>query len=616
MCAYFDQKYSRRDTLRTAGVLLTGCGGLTTLGVDSTRAQDADASIAIEDQESDGESVVVASARTSIDARLIIISNTKNEQGFNTLYRELRLDAGTDFTNRTIELDREIEETRTIRAEIRTVDGNDDLLARDRALVAVGESLSSVGSAIRLPNGQARIIEPDRDAGFHLPYLLYKPGTRTNTVRPLFVLPHNSPSASSRDELRDQVKQAARGPLFRPAVDLRLPGLIPAFPRLPDDGLDLVQSLALPTFRSDNYLEEIATADFPADSLRRVDEQLASMLDDARERLAADGYSLSDRIHMNGFSASGQFSSRFAFLYPDRVGSISIGGNGAYPLPRESMDGTSLPYPLGTADYRTITGREFDRGRWTEIDQFIFVGQEDQPLPGTDSTGYYSISDRHAEKAVSVFGQNRVTERLPVTESVYQSVGATATFRVYEGVGHTMTQDMTADYLEFHRETSGAPHAMVDLTVRRSADRVAVGEPLTVTVQVQSRVSTATTVPVRLSLAGTEIETTETQVPAEGTAAVRFDHSFDEPGSYTFVVNGMPVGEEPVVVTEPTPTPSPTPTETATPTATPAATPTATVTPGGDESSGESGPGFGTGVGIAGLTGAAYLLKRRVERTE
>lgn len=444
---------TRRDLLLAAAGTAAASGALATIPGATTGQSDA--SITFDDQESNGETVVVASASTPVDARLLIVTGTS------TVYRTLELDAGTEFTDRTVELTTAIERSQQVRAELRTADGNDEFLAGDAALIAVGESLAEARSTVTLPNGEGEIIEADPDAGFSHPYLLYRPDTVPESAQPLFVLPHNSRSVSTQTDLLGQVREAALGSLFEPADTLGLPGLIPAFPRPPNDGGDLIQSLALPdvesTYASDgseNSLDELATEAFPAESLERVDEQLLSMVDDATDRLADDGYALTERMHMTGFSASAQFSARFAFLYPDRVAAITVGGNGAYPLPEASRDGTALPYPLGTADYRTITGEAFDETAWTAIRQFVYVGADDQPLPEDDSSGYYSISREYEDTAVDIFGENRVTERLPVTQSAYEDAGADATFETYDGVGHTITEDMRADVLEFHREAS------------------------------------------------------------------------------------------------------------------------------------------------------------------
>jgi PGF-CTERM protein len=170
------------------------------------------------------------------------------------------------------------------------------------------------------------------------------------------------------------------------------------------------------------------------------------MIQDAKDRFSGQEYSVAETVHMTGFSASAQFAGRFTLLYPSLVNAITIGGNGAYPLPEASYEGTELPYPLGIDNYESITGRAFDRNRWSAVTQYIYVGREDQPQP-SEERDYYSISHVYEQEAVAVFGQNRVTERFPTTKSVYEAAAANATFRIYNGLGHE-TSDQTQNAIK------------------------------------------------------------------------------------------------------------------------------------------------------------------------
>lgn len=446
-------RWTRRTVVRAAGASILGAYTTST----ATAAQ-ASGSVDFEEQESNGESVVIASANTSVDAQLFVVNDQRE------VTAELQLDAGTQFTDREVSLDTPLQRSQVVTVDL--VDTNNDIIEHEEALVAVGESLSSARRTIRLPNGQAEVIDPDPDAGFRLPYALYRPDSQYSDPRPLFVQPLNSPDIRSEDDLVSELRNTVTDDLFGPARELELPGLVPALPRTPNDGGDRIQALHLPSLRSDASLDDIATDAFPAESLRRVDQQVVRMVQDARDRLSGHGYPVANTIHMTGFSGAASFSARFAFLYPSLVNAITIGGSAAPPLPQSSVDGTQLPYPLGTADYETITGRAFDSDRWSDIAQYIYVGREDQPLPSNDQRGYYPVSYRYEDRAVAVFGENRVTERLPATESVYNDAGANATFRTYDGVGHRVTDEIVSDLQEFHSnnlDTANARAAPSDL---------------------------------------------------------------------------------------------------------------------------------------------------------
>ncbi|MFC6616115.1 hypothetical protein ACFQAS_14470 [Halopenitus salinus] len=563
----------------------------------SVSAQSTDASIAIDDQETDGQTIVVAEARTDVEATLIIISDHQVD-GTNINYRTIELGAGTDVTDRPLELSKPIPETQEIRAEIWA---DDELLARDSALVAVDESIADAGPAVEL-------VEADPDSGFYLPYALFKPTTDQTTERPIYVQPNNAPRVETRDELQDQITDSE----FRAAGELRFPGLIPGLPRLPEDGLDLVQTLAIQTLRPETGLDDITTDAFPQETIERVDEQIVNMIDDARERLGDEGYPVSDLIHMEGFSGAGTFTSRFAFLHPGRVSTISVGGTGAAPLPHDTLNGTRLPYPLGTADYEDLTGRSFDEEAWMNIDQFFFNGEEDQPLPETDPRGYYGISTQYGDRAVDVYGKNRITERLPITMSVYEEAGASMTSKVYEGVGHLVNGEMLDDIVAFHRERSTAEHALFGLSVRRSADQIGVDESVTVTVDIENRVSRVATATPSLSVDQREISTKQKQISPGESETIEFEHSFDTPGSYEFRVDGRRVSGSPIEVVE-NPQSS---AANSSDVSTAGTEPTKSPTPEQDDVTAEEQPGFGVLQAIASAGGLGYLIKRRASNNE
>jgi pimeloyl-ACP methyl ester carboxylesterase len=434
-----NQRWERRAVMRAVGASLCGSS---LIGYAS--AQSESASLSVPDQESDGNSIVVADASTPVEATLSIVS-----LDLETTLAGIRLEAGASFSDRAVELDTMIRESQRIQATIVTPDGK---LASDVALVAVGESLSSARESTRVsseePDGETKIIDPEAGAGFGLPYALYEPETVVDGA-PILVEPLNDPEVNTEAALQEELRDISTPSL---ADDLGVPALVPGLPYLPRPGNDEVSSLELPSINTPGRLNRVETDDFPAEVLRRVDRQVVEMIRDAKERLAAGGHSIASTVHIQGFSASAQFASRFAFLYPQLVNTIALGGNGAYPLPKATHEGTDLPYPLGTANYEAITGRAFDRGRWAQITQYIYLGREDQPSPN-DESDYYSISGVYEEEAVQVFGQNRVTERFPTTRSAYEAVGANATFRIYDGLGHETSDETREAVMTTHQQS-------------------------------------------------------------------------------------------------------------------------------------------------------------------
>jgi hypothetical protein len=229
--------------------------------------------------------------------------------------------------------------------------------------------------------------------------------------------------------------------------------------------------------------------------LRRLDSQLLEMVEDAKSRLEADGHSIASEIHIDGFSGSGTFANRFTILHPERVNAASHGGTTAKTLPKTEIDddipvvgdpnwdemsypvGTGeeeLPYPIGVANLEALTGNSFNEEAWLNTPQYIYIGEEDRPEPG--SRGHRSFSNLYDEEAQQIrpsersyampdliddiYGVKNIDERWEVSRAVYENVGASATFTVYEGYGHT-SRPAIDDLVEFHQQeieaTYGSP---------------------------------------------------------------------------------------------------------------------------------------------------------------
>jgi len=613
--------YPRRDVLQASGAALAGTA-LVTLGAGGAQAQESQASISFNDQRSDGESVVIASAQTEIESRLIIVSDTKNDQGFNTQYGGLQLESGTEFSDRTVELDKSIEETQTIRAEIRTVDGNDELLARGVATVAIGEPVP----ANREP--ETRFVDADSAAGFNYPYYLHIPGEIRDGEVPLLVQPNNSGKATDDfEEHRSAAEKRINGGIPRQMGDaLHVPVLIPVFPRPESDpvsGLVYTHQLDRDTLQLE---------DGP---LERIDLQLLAMVDHAREEELADiDRTFREEIMLNGFSASGTFSDRFTVLHADRVLSVTAGGvNGMTLLPLEEAKGHTLRYHIGIADVESLTGESVDLDAVDETNQFLYFGAEDEndTFPFNDAW----TSDDLRETAGEVYGEDMHEDRFPFSQSAYEQQDIAAQFRLYDGLSHQYAQ--RKDLIEFHRRTLAGEDVSdfgTDVANGAAGPVVTEGPTAAVTLDTEDVV-----VGDSVSFDASESQRGDTVISAyswdfgDGTSATgeSVTHSFDESGEYTveltvedFYGETATVERELTVAEPTTPTPTQTPTAEATGTPAPEAngeaggdTPTETASPsGGDETPGGSGPGFGVGTAITALGSGAYVLARRLSASE
>lgn len=292
-----------------------------------------------------------------------------------------------------------------------------------------------------------RRVAADPAAGFHYPYLLAFPASLvdTNAPRPLLVQPNNTGTTS--DDLRLHDRHAER--LLRLLVSefgepLRVPVLVPVFPR--------------PASR-----ERFYTHALDRDCLReregelaRLDLQLAAMIDHARGLLGRSGLVTAPQVLLSGFSASGSFVNRFTALHPERVLAVAAGGLNALPiLPLAELDGRTLGYPLGVADFDTLVGRPFAQAAWAAVPQLVFMGEldENDTLPYDDAWD----GDERAT-IVAVLGERMQPGRWHRVQGLLRESGADVRCVTYFGIGHEWSPAMRDDLCAFFTD-HGAEYA-------------------------------------------------------------------------------------------------------------------------------------------------------------
>lgn len=192
--------------------------------------------------------------------------------------------------------------------------------------------------------------------------------------------------------------------------------------------------------------EEILDADMLP--LKRLDLQLIAMVDHARGQMSARAdIALEQKFSLYGFSAAGSFSDRFAALNPEKVNAVVAGGyNGLLVLPQAQINGVDLRYPLGLSDYEHLSGHPFNRAAFAAVKRYYYLGADD-----TNDTAVYRDSFAKVDETL-IFAQLGPTpvSRVPLMEEIFKPVcGENVTFRVYEGVGHQITDAMRTDLFAF-----------------------------------------------------------------------------------------------------------------------------------------------------------------------
>jgi pimeloyl-ACP methyl ester carboxylesterase len=279
--------------------------------------------------------------------------------------------------------------------------------------------------------------------GFHWPYHLVLPA-QVESPPTLLVEPNNTGIMSDDFQVHEESAKDLLSLRLPFAEDLGSPLLIPVFPLPAYQLYGGMYVHALDRYSLSNDFE----------GYRRIDLQMAAMMDDALDRLESMGYEMDRRVFMMGFSASGSFTNRFALLHPDRIKAAAPGSPGyGWPMsPVASWEGVPLKYPLGIMDLEALVGKAFDLAAFRSVPLYIYVGDE-------DTNGGWDL----ALRGMTEGERDQVTtflnwpadpvraNRWPLARAVYESVGSIAQFVVYPGVGHTITPQMFEDIKAFFR---------------------------------------------------------------------------------------------------------------------------------------------------------------------
>lgn len=131
----------------------------------------------------------------------------------------------------------------------------------------------------------------------------------------------------------------------------------------------------IPSYKNYPYLQQLSQECFSLpsnDKNYRIDEQVIRIINKAKSILEKEkGLIAKDRIFLNGYSCSGVFAQRFALLHPDIIETVCIGGaSGSIPIPTEK-----ITYPIGIADYESLTGKSFDLESYSKIKFRYYVGE-------------------------------------------------------------------------------------------------------------------------------------------------------------------------------------------------------------------------------------------------
>jgi hypothetical protein len=300
---------------------------------------------------------------------------------------------------------------------------------------------------VRFAPGSLSMFEPDPEAGFEHPYLIYMPESAPEGGSTYMLVEPNNTGKPS-DDFEEHVS-AAKHLAGKNSVghlvsrELGVPLLVPIFPRPMADWKMYTHAL------------DVETIHAGAGPLERLDLQLIAMIDDARSRLNAQSYEVHEQFLMTGFSASGTFINRFVALHPHRVRALAAGGfNSVLFLPAKKLDGYEIKFPIGTSDYKSITGREFDLDAVNRVPQLYFMGEHDTNDAVQFDDGY-NADEREAIYAI--LGEQIQPERWQNCQRVCRELGLEAQYFTAEDIGHGTDRRVIDIIVEFLRPETETP---------------------------------------------------------------------------------------------------------------------------------------------------------------
>ena len=277
--------------------------------------------------------------------------------------------------------------------------------------------------------------------GFNFPYYLIIPqGVDLNKSIYLLVEPNNTGVGSNFVSLDRNTKDAIET-CFGSSVarKLKIPLLMPVFPR---------PGGTLYTHALDRETLLIREGE-----LKRLDLQLIAMITHAQKLLRHNDIKINEKIFMNGFSASGTFTNRFAILHPTVVRAVATGGINCIPtFPTDHWNGTTMRYPVGISDVKEIAGVDFDQVAYEKVSQYIYMGA----LDDNDTVPYRDAYDEvDAELVKSLIGAKMMPDRWDMSQSIYKALEIPAQFVTYENTRHEVKDEMIDDITAFFKANAG-----------------------------------------------------------------------------------------------------------------------------------------------------------------
>ena len=153
----------------------------------------------------------------------------------------------------------------------------------------------------------------------------------------------------------------------------------------------------------------------------QLNKQVLAMIDEVKRNFEKKDVNVSSTCGLIGVSTSAVFANRLQFIEPETFDmTISVCGNAVQPLPLKSKNGVELTYPLGTADYKELFGKEFNSEAYKNAKILNIVGANE------DNNRYNIVNnsllhDKGTKELYhKVYGDVSLQERQLEIENIYK----------------------------------------------------------------------------------------------------------------------------------------------------------------------------------------------------
>jgi len=287
-------------------------------------------------------------------------------------------------------------------------------------------------------------IEAQTAKGFNFPFYLFIPASVEKDRKVHMLVETNNTGKTSDDfEVHQEkaLRLVERSYANRMARNLGVPLLVPTFPRPRNN------------WRAYTHALDIDTLEIEEGKLKRIDLQLTAMIKYAQKLLRINGFKIDDRVFMHGFSASAKFCNRYSFLHPEMVKAVAAGGvNGLPTLPVRQWNECRLPFPIGMAGIEKIIDKPFNEKAFGQVANYIYMGSFDRndTLPSRDAW-----REEEADIIKKALAEKMMPDRWELTQKIYRQQKIPAQLVTYNGIAHSITNEMQDDIINFFKANSG-----------------------------------------------------------------------------------------------------------------------------------------------------------------